>query len=113
MSRTGFSPDTRAIIIDRAVYACERCGERHSDMAAHHRRPRALGGSKRPETNQPANGVWLCGACHRHVESYRSQAFDEGFLVRQSQTPCEVPVLRRGVWVLLSDDGGIHKEEAA
>jgi len=65
-----------------------------------------MGGTRRSDTNTAAGGVLLCGACHRHVEAHRAQAFADGFLVRQSQTPAEVPVLRRGVWVVLDPDGG-------
>lgn len=111
MSR-GFSAEVHAIIDERAtdmhgVVRCERCGEPSSDLEHHHRRPRGMGSTRRPESNQAANGGCLCGACHRITESHRLQGFDEGWLVRQSQTPTDVPVLRRGVWVFLRDNGDI------
>lgn len=73
-----------------------------------------MGGTRRTDTNTAAGGVLLCGACHRHVEAHRTQAFTDGFLVRQSQTPAEVPVLIRGALSLLSVDGSyLPAEEVA
>lgn len=104
---TGFSKQVREIIAERAGGRCERCGRQTWDMQAHHRRARGMGSTKRPETNQPANGVWVDGECHAWIESHRTQALADGWLVRQSDTPASVPVFRRGVWVWLSDDGSI------
>ncbi|WP_396921725.1 hypothetical protein [Mycolicibacterium sp.] len=47
------------------------------------------------------------------MESYRAKAFDDGWLVRQSQSPKDIPVYRRGEWVLLLDDGYMHFVEAS
>lgn len=104
---TGFSAEMRALIIERAEDRCEICGEHFSDMQLHHRRPRGMGGTRRPDTNSPAAGLWLCGEHHRHVESCRSLSYDNGWLVRQSQTPSDIPILRRGVWVTFRDSGAI------
>lgn len=106
MSRpTGFPPLVRTLIYERSAGRCERCNEWASDCEIHHRRPRGAGGSKRLDTNVASNGVLLCASCHRHVESYRAQSFDDGWLVRQSQSPKDIPVYRRGEWVLLDDEG--------
>lgn len=110
--RTGFSPETRAAITDRAtdwqgIIRCEVCGEPCSDFEHHHRRARGMGSTKRPETNGAANGLLCCGADHRRIESHRLLAYDNGWLVKQSQFPADVPVLRRGVWVNLRDNGDI------
>jgi 5-methylcytosine-specific restriction protein A len=112
MRTTGFPPEVKATIRSRAQNLCERCGQHTSDCVAHHRRPRGLGGSRREDTNQPANAGWLCGACHNIVESHRAQAYEEGWLVRQSQSPVDVPVLRRGVFVWLDNFGGLKKVAA-
>lgn len=104
---TGFSKLVREIIFDRADGCCERCGRRTYDMQAHHRRPRGAGGSRRPETNQPANGLLLDSECHLWVESNRAAALSDGLLVAQGDTPATVPVFRRGVYVWLGDDGSI------
>lgn len=115
MSRrsTGFPPVVRSLVLDRSGGKCEKCGEFHSDAALHHRRPRGSGSTRRPETNLPSNALLLCAACHRHVESYRTQAFDQGWLVRQSHQPADIPVLRRGQMVLLDDEGGFRAVGAA
>ena len=105
--RTGFSPDVKDAVEERAGWRCELCANTHSDMEYHHRRARGMGSTKRPETNAAANCIYLCGSCHRHVESHRTQAYDNGWLVRQSAFPADTPVLRRGVLVLLRDNGDI------
>ena len=110
---TGFSKRVREIITERAGADCERCGRWSWDMQHHHRRPRGTGGTRRPETNQPANGVLVCGDCHRWIEANRASALSDGWLVRQSDTSATVPVFRRGVYVWLNDDGSItpvHRE---
>ena len=90
---------------------CERCG-RAPGTNAHHRRPRGAGGTKRPDTNLPSNLLWLCGSgttgCHGWVESHREEAYEHGWLVRQSASPREVPVRihDRGL-VVLDDIGGM------
>lgn len=104
---TGFSAEVKAIIFDRADGRCEICGAAFSDMQYHHRRPRGMGGTRRADTNTASAGLYLCGQDHRTVEAYRMQALDNGWLVKQSQFPTDVPVLRRGVFVLLRDNGDI------
>lgn len=104
---TGFSAQTRAIIRDRAKFYCERCGERMGHEI-HHRRPRGMGSTHRPETNQPSNGLLLCQPCHLFVESNRKRALEHGWLVRQHQDPIQVPVLYRGTKVWLDDNGNMH-----
>lgn len=115
MSRrqTGFSPLVRCLIYERSAGRCERCDVWASDAEIHHRRPRGMSGTRRPETNYASNGALLCGQCHRVVESHRSKAFDDGWLVRQSHNPAEIPVLRRGVLVRLDVEGGFTEVENA
>lgn len=66
-----------------------------------------MGSTRRPETNGAANALWVCNLDHLRIESHRSLAYDNGWLVKQSQFPADVPVLRRGVFVLLRDNGDI------
>lgn len=115
MSRqTGFPPIVRTLVYERCAGRCEICDEWASDLELHHRRARGMGSTRRPETNMASNCLALCRMCHHgRVESYRAQAFDNGWLVRQSHQPLDVPVLRRGQWVLLDDVGGFHLLEAA
>lgn len=73
-----------------------------------------MGGSKDPLTNLVPNGVLLCSADHRLIESRRADALALGWLVRQGVDPGGVPVLWRGTdWVLLTVDGGMVEVEAA
>lgn len=107
---TGFSPKVRAIIEERDGYRCVRCNK--STTQIHHRRPRGMGGTKRPETSSASNGVLLCGSgtteCHGEVENSRVLARAAGYLVSQRQDPSTVPLLiRRTGWVLLNEDGSV------
>lgn len=113
---TGPSPSQRRLVFDRAFGCCEICGRVIVPFAGHsyhHRQPRRMGGSSRPEINSPANLLLLCGTatspggCHAFVESNRTRAYANGWLVRASADPTEVPVLLEGGdQCLLTDDGG-------
>lgn len=70
-----------------------------------------MGGTRRPEINSPSNLLWLCGrttdGCHGHVESYRAEALEHGWLLHDEEVASEVPVvLWDGRRVLLDDEGG-------
>jgi 5-methylcytosine-specific restriction protein A len=116
---TGFSREVRDLVRQRATadldddrhVICEvmaRCPGRVVALYdLHHRRCRGAGGSRRPETNLAGNALAICRDCHAFIESQREMAFRNGWLVRQSQTPADVPVLYRGRWVLLADDGTV------
>lgn len=105
---TGFAPAVRQQIVARAAGGwCERCGHYAMYGQIHHRRPRGMGGSTAVDTNTAANGLWLCGKCHAHVESHRAYALLNGYLVRQGHDPAGVPVRVHGDWVLLNDEGGL------
>lgn len=93
---TGFSPATRQIIIDRAGGVCERCAAGPIEQL-HHRRARGAGGSKRADTNTPANALAVCSPCHAWIESNRIKALEMGWLVRQGLDPEQVPVMYRGM----------------
>lgn len=116
---TGFSPKVRELLRARAsvdgfvvcevMAACQ--GRAAAVWEAHHRRPRGMGSSRRPDTNLPANGLMVCGDCHRFIESNRSVALSNRWLLRQNETPTDIPVLRRHVWVLLDNEGGFVPAE--
>ncbi|WP_107984239.1 HNH endonuclease [Rhodococcus sp. OK519] len=102
---TGPSRQVAQQVVDRAGGGCEICGVAEAQQI-HHRTPRGMGGSRDPAINMPANLIHICAGCHVRVESKRVQAEGNGHLVRRSQGPSEAPILRRGVWVLLDDEGG-------
>lgn len=109
----GFTVQTREIVQQRAtengLTRCERCGHAAQDLQYHHRRPRGMGGSKRAATNQASNCLLLCGECHLHVEAHRFAAIRYGHLVLQTKDPLATPVLCRGEWVLLDNDGHTYR----
>ena len=109
---TGPVRDVVDAILERASWLCERCNGglgpvRGTDWHVHHRRPRAAGGSRREDTNSPANCVILCPDCHADVESHRATAQTEGWLVPQTSDPATVAILidRGARWVYLATDG--------
>ena len=111
--KTGATPEVRMQVMVRADFRCERCGIsllQQIQMSIHHRRPRAMGGTKRPETNYTSNLMALCGSgtsgCHGYLESHRDEAILYGFIVPQYEMPSKVAVKTyiHG-WVLLNDEG--------
>ncbi|MER7331611.1 MULTISPECIES: hypothetical protein [unclassified Micromonospora] len=114
---TGPSAETVTLLFRRDQGRCARCGdpirgERGRDWSVQHRRARQ-GRDLRPDTNQPPNLVLLDGSattgCHGHVESRRAEARVNGWAIRQTDNPAEVPV-NHAVhgWVLLTPDGDIQ-----
>jgi 5-methylcytosine-specific restriction protein A len=106
---TGPSSAVRQSVHERDGDRCVHCGTFDS-LQVHHRRARAMGGTVRSDTNSPANLVLLCLSCHARVESQRDWARDRGLLLRQSQTPAEVPLVWHGCHVRLHDDGTVQHE---
>lgn len=103
---TGFPPKVRKIVVERSGGYCEGCAYHRADQI-HHRRPRGMGGSSAADTNTASNALALCYGCHEGVESRRQAAEIYGWLVPQGFSPRDRPVLRRGDWVLLDDDGAV------
>jgi len=90
---------TRALVLARARYHCERCGVLLAAdyYSLQHRRPRGMGGSSDPDIHSPSNLLALCGSavtgCHGWAESKRDEADAAGFLIKGRRDPAEVPVL--------------------
>lgn len=111
---TGPDAATVALVWSRDGGRCVRCGgvltgTRGFDWSVQHRRARQ-GTDRRPDTNQPTNLILLCGSattlCHGHVESYRDQARQHGWAIRQTKDPAAMPVQHAlHGWVLLNADG--------
>lgn len=113
---SGPSPEVVDAVYDRASHSCEKCKAavgpiRGTDHHIHHRRPRAAGGSKRADTNSPANLLLLCPPCHEGVESRRTEALECGWLVPQGCDPASVAVLiLRDRWLYLTPSGTYSTE---
>jgi len=99
---TGPSRDVRQVVLDRASGCCELCtrilhdGYEWVDVHSfHHRQPRRMGGTSRPEANSPSNLLLLCGSgvtgCHGRVERDRELATALGWLVPMGQDPSTIP----------------------
>lgn len=104
---TGFPASVHAVIDERSGGWCEVCGAARVEEH-HHRRPRGSGGTRRLDTNTPANGLGLCRECHRLCESHRKIAIMCGWLVSQHSDPETIPVLYRGEYRRLTVDGGLE-----
>lgn len=105
---SGFSEAVRQIISRRSAGMCELdfCGPAEQ---YHHRAPRQIGGTRVEWVNAAANALHVSLGCHNRIERWRSESLDNGWLVSRIATAvaAEVPVLYRGRWVLLSDDGRV------
>lgn len=113
-NRDGFPERVKVLIAARSGGICEldACGPA---QVIHHRRPRGAGGTSVRWVNQPANGFHVSNACHDRIEGRnpewsRTASADVGWLVSQhaSVRADQVPVLYRGRWVNLADDGSVH-----
>lgn len=97
---------TRDLIQQRALGLCERCGNPGTDI--HHRQPRQMGGTNRPDIHDPPNLLLLCRTCHTHIERHRDYAYETGWLVHSWDTPADISIVvwmyRMEVW--LEPDGG-------
>lgn len=118
---TGFPAVTLELVTARSGGHCEIMARGCTLTAEqfHHRRPRGMGSTSRPETNYASNCLHLCSRCHLRVEAMRSWALAHGFLVSQRDDPAATPVWWRCVWhgenvkVLLDDSGGVIQLDEA
>ncbi|WP_433568107.1 hypothetical protein ACQP1O_42905 (plasmid) [Nocardia sp. CA-151230] len=107
----GFPASARRLIAARSGGICEIADCPEAAVHMHHRRPRGLGGTSVPWVNRAANGLHICLEHHAFIESHRTLALVQGWLISQhmvEKQAADVPVLRRGRSVLLSDDGGVR-----
>jgi 5-methylcytosine-specific restriction enzyme A len=102
------SDEAKRIVWDRAGGRCEMCGEAASDLQYHSRRWRQQSSCRR-DPDSASNSLLLCLIDHHRVESHRSQAHEHGQLLRAGQSPVVEPVVYRGVWMLLDDDGFTYR----
>lgn len=104
--RTGPTSAHRRAVQARSRMRCERCAAdlRWTPAHLHHRQPRKIGGTSRPE--RLSNLLLLCSWCHDDVEHDRAAAYAAGWLVREPTDPATVPVTLAAATVYLDDDGG-------
>lgn len=109
---TGPLKKTVEVVLWRAEYRCERCGERPYEQI-HHRKPRGMGGSRNdPGINLPSNLICLCRVCHEWVERNRETSYEHGWLVRREHSPSATPVLVCGQKFVCLDDAGNYRVES-
>lgn len=110
---TGVTQHVADAVLERDQHSCVVCGKnlhgtRGRDWSLHHRRPRRMGGDRRPETNQPANLLSVCGTgvdgCHGWLESRRTEAMDQGLILHANDVPAEHPVATWYGVVMLDND---------
>lgn len=103
--RTGPDRRTVELVTERAGGDCECCGMGAAEQI-HHRQARGMGGTRAPAANACSNLFFICYNCHSSIESKRMQAMGNGWLVSKFEDPIAKPILYRGTWVLLDDEGG-------
>lgn len=101
-----FTEATRTKIKERADNRCEVCGLRMERGQIHHRRPRGMGGTRRPDASSPSNGLYVHLHCHNMIESNRRRAAYLGWLVGWGRLVEEAEVRLWDGWFLLTPDGG-------
>ena len=104
-------PIAQAIVKRRAKGQCECCGEPAPHGHVHHRLARRMGGTARVAVNSASNLLYLLPDHHERVESNRTWAYQQGFLITQSADPAKVPVRLHSGWVLLADDGTMTRAD--
>lgn len=92
---------------DRSFGLCEICGVRPA-TETHHRKYRSRGGG-----HEAANLLRVCGwgnhtGCHGKAHTDKD-ALDNGWSVASGDDPASRRVLYRGVWMLLTADGGLNE----
>lgn len=115
--RRDTGPDQATVqqVLARSTWGCEVCGDglyaqRGWDWHIHHRRPRAMGGTKWNGCNLPSNLLVVCKACHEDIESRREVALKYGRLVPQGTDPETVPCMVNARSLYLGNDGQYHRE---
>lgn len=114
---TGPDANTVDAVLERDQHSCGVCGfalpaERGgpNGWSIQHRRPRRAGGDPRPDVNLSSNLIAVHGSgttlCHGKIESFRAEAYENGWLLHDGDVPSQVAICHAvHGWVYLSDDG--------
>lgn len=107
---TGASKEVLDLVRARCKGRCERCSRLLTGIHGgdpHHRTARGMGGSRDPRLNRASGIVALCRPCHDWIESQRTLAKVDGWLVPRNEDLLTTPVRSwfHGGRVLLTDDG--------
>ena len=94
------------------IAVCDECGQRYPAK----RKGARWCSPACKERRRRRDGVaclHLCGSgttgCHGMVTEHPARAYDRGWSVRSGFEPAEVPVVFRGNWALLTDDGAVFR----
>lgn len=105
---TGFPRPVIELVTARSQNYCE-CMSTGCTLIAehiHHRRPKGLGGTRRPESQWASNALHVCLRCHLKIHAMPTWSRTHGFLVRQADDPATVPLYWRFSQTLLLNDTG-------
>lgn len=105
-----FTPAVYQIIRERSGGICEVCGAEQV-WDAHHRHPRKSGGTKRDWIGLPSNALGVCRHDHNLIESRRHLSRLLGWLVPEGFNPAAMPVMYRGAWMWVSEQGHVEPIE--
>lgn len=92
----------RLLVAERSDGLCEACPQQHPGVEWHHRVRRSQGGSW-----SGSNGLWLCRRVHSWITRHPRGARLLGWGLWSHETPADEPVLYRGRWSRLDDDGSV------
>lgn len=100
-------PSSRQVVKARSGMRCEKCGRstKWEGSEVHHRLPRRMGGTSLVAINSPANLINLCKPCHAAIESDRTVAYRNGWLLHAVDDPSQRIIRMYDGWHYLADDG--------
>ncbi len=64
-----------------------------------------MGGTRNPSVHQESACVVICRDCHTWIESQRTLALEQGWLISQhdQRDPSEIPIYVIGEWFTIDD----------
>ena len=100
--------DVAEAVIERSGGKCEAMNFQYCTGQAeqlHHRQLRSQGGEHTVE-----NIIAVCAADHSRFHREVAEAQSQGWIVRSTQEPGEVPMKYRGRTAILTEDGGVQHQ---